>query len=84
MISSFYSARSGSIVQYSPAGGAKTTQITAKGSEVETSDGLSVHIDRRAHREVVRCLYTLVKCIEISSYLYKGIEISCYFFPKNY
>ena len=22
--------------------------------------------------------FTLVKCIEISSYLYKGIEISCY------
>ena len=48
MISSFYSAGSGSIVQYSPAGGAKSTQITAKGSEVETSDGLSVHIVRWA------------------------------------
>ena len=48
MISSFYPAGSGSIVQYSPAGGAKSTQITAKVSVVETSDGLSVHIVRWA------------------------------------
>ena len=53
MISSFYSAGSGSIVQYSPAGGAKTMQITAKGSEVETSDGLSVHIVRWAQSGIL-------------------------------
>ena len=52
MVSSFYSDGSGNIVQNLPAGGAKTTQITSNPSEVETSDGLKVHIDRRAHCEL--------------------------------
>ena len=50
MSSSFYTAGSGCIVQCLPAGGAKTTQITSNPSEVETSDGLKVHIELRAHR----------------------------------
>ena len=53
MISSFYSAGSGNIVQYFAVGGAETTQITSKCSQVETSDGLKVHIDRRAHRAII-------------------------------
>ena len=50
MVSSFYSGGSGNIVQYLAVGGTETTQITSKCSELETSDGLKVHIDCRAHR----------------------------------
>ena len=59
MVSLFYSAGSGNIFQYLSTEGAETTQITSKRSEVETSDGLKVHIEPRAHRATMDNLMKL-------------------------
>ena len=58
MISSFYSAGSGCVVQYSPAGGAEVTQKTSDASAIETSVGSRVHIILQAQSAKWNYLHT--------------------------